>query len=290
VAELNCELSRQQGIKRQYATAYHPQTNGQVERFNRTLKAMIAKFMNGRQDNWDIYLPAFLSAYRTSPHKSTGHTPYEAMLVRAPPSEDRVATESIPMDEWVQELCVAQEEARKLISANIKSEQQDQVESTPHQSRTWEAVNQVMLRGDRKGKGRSKKLSKKWTGPYTIIEVHSPQVVVLEEPNSRNWLTVNVERIKPFNAATPTTLNPSLNEGHYEVEEVLEERTTDIGRREYKVKWVGYTNHHNSWVTEEGLHANCLLEQFQASRSSATTDRVQIPRNTTDSVQAGRGR
>jgi len=43
-----------------YAMAYHPQTNGQVEQFNRTLKTMIAKFMNGRQDNWDIYLPAFL--------------------------------------------------------------------------------------------------------------------------------------------------------------------------------------------------------------------------------------
>jgi len=74
VAELNCELSRQWGIKRQYAMAYHPQTNQQVERFNRTLKAMIAKFMNGRQENWDIYQLAFLYTYRTSPHKSTGHS------------------------------------------------------------------------------------------------------------------------------------------------------------------------------------------------------------------------
>jgi len=152
VAELNLELSRQQRIKRQYSTAYHPQTNGQVERFNRTLKTMIAKFLNGRQDNWDVYLPAFLYAYRTSPHKSTGHTPYEVMLSRAPPSEDGAATESIPMDEWVQELRVAQEEARKLISANIESEQQ---ESTPHRSRTWEADDQVTLRAG-KGKGRSK--------------------------------------------------------------------------------------------------------------------------------------
>jgi len=98
------------------------------------------------------------------------------MLGRAPPRKDGAATESIPMDEWVQELQVAQEEARKLILANIKSEQQDQVESTPHQSRTWEAGDQVMLWADHKGKGQSKKLSKKWTGPYTIIEVCSPQV------------------------------------------------------------------------------------------------------------------
>jgi len=85
MAELNCELLRQWGIKRQYAMAYHPQINGQVERFNRMLKTMIAKFVNGRQDNWDVYLPAFLYTYKTSPHKSTGHTPYKAMLGRAPP-------------------------------------------------------------------------------------------------------------------------------------------------------------------------------------------------------------
>jgi len=96
-------------------------------------------------------------------------------------------------------------------------------------------------------------------GPYTIIEVCSPQVVVLEEPNSRNWLTVNVKWIKPFNTANPTTLNSSSNDGHYKVEEVLKERTTDTGRHEYKVKWVGYTNCHNSWVAEEDLHTNHLL-------------------------------
>jgi len=39
------------------------------------------------------------------------------------------------------------------------------------------------------------------------------------------------------------------------------------------VKWIGYIDRHNSWVVEEDLHANHLVEQFQASRSSATTFR-----------------
>jgi len=64
------------------------------------------------------------------------------------------------------------------------------VESTPHWLRMWEAGNQVMLQADHKGKGWSKKLSKKWTGPYTIVEVRTPQVVVIEEPNRRNWFTI----------------------------------------------------------------------------------------------------
>jgi len=36
--------------------AYHPQTYRQVEWFNRMLKTMIAKFMNGRQDNATVNL------------------------------------------------------------------------------------------------------------------------------------------------------------------------------------------------------------------------------------------
>jgi len=53
------------------------------------------------------------------------------MLGRAPPSEDGAAIEAIPVDEWVKGLRAAQEEARKLISANIEGEQQDRVASTP---------------------------------------------------------------------------------------------------------------------------------------------------------------
>jgi len=77
----------------------------------------------------------------------------------------------------VQELRVAQEEARKLILANIKSEQQDRVESKPHWLRMWEAGDQVMLQADCRGKGWSKKLSKKWMGPYTIIGAKQQELV-----------------------------------------------------------------------------------------------------------------
>jgi len=63
MVELNCEFLRQQRIKRQYTTAYHPQTKGQVEWFNRMLKAKIAKFANGRLENWDIYLMAFFKQW-----------------------------------------------------------------------------------------------------------------------------------------------------------------------------------------------------------------------------------
>jgi len=56
----------------------------------------------------DVYLP-----YWTSPHKSMKHTPYKAMLGRAPPSKDGAAIEAILVDKWAKGLHAAQEEAGK---------------------------------------------------------------------------------------------------------------------------------------------------------------------------------
>ena len=50
--------------------------NGQVERFNRTVEAMLSKMVKENQQNWDSQLSKALFAYRTSVHESTGFTPY----------------------------------------------------------------------------------------------------------------------------------------------------------------------------------------------------------------------
>ena len=66
-------------------SAYHPEGNGQVERFNRTLEAMLAKMINGTdQHNWDLYLPKALLAYRTSLHEATGFTPDHLVFGHSP--------------------------------------------------------------------------------------------------------------------------------------------------------------------------------------------------------------
>lgn len=67
------ELCHLLGITK--SSAYHPEGNGQVERFNRTVEAMLAKVIDEHQFNWDLYLPKALFAYRTSLHV-TGFTPF----------------------------------------------------------------------------------------------------------------------------------------------------------------------------------------------------------------------
>ena len=74
------------GIKKVFTTAYHPQTNGQVERYNRTILASLRGYVAARQDDWDDYTSAVTFAYNCRVHTSLGMPPFELALTRPPRS------------------------------------------------------------------------------------------------------------------------------------------------------------------------------------------------------------
>jgi transposase InsO family protein len=74
------------GVKQGFTTAYHPATNGQCERFNRTILNAITHYIAENQDNWDEISHIETYAYNTTVHSSTGYTPFELVLARTLPS------------------------------------------------------------------------------------------------------------------------------------------------------------------------------------------------------------
>ncbi len=68
------------GIHKTRTTPYHLQSDGMVERFNRTLVAQLSLFINENQTDWDEQLSTVLLAYWTAVHKSTGQTPAKLMM------------------------------------------------------------------------------------------------------------------------------------------------------------------------------------------------------------------
>ena len=92
------------------STAYHPQTDGQTERANRTIEDMLRAFTLEEQAEWDTLLPLVEFSYNNSLNASTKTTPFYLMYGDHPltPSsfvkalrahEDHTKVEA--MNDWV---------------------------------------------------------------------------------------------------------------------------------------------------------------------------------------------
>ena len=72
------------GIKNIFTTTYHPQTNGQAERFNRTILSAIRHYTAEHPRDWDLYTGMLTYAYNTQVHRTTNLSPFELVLSRRP--------------------------------------------------------------------------------------------------------------------------------------------------------------------------------------------------------------
>jgi len=70
------ELYRLLGIEAATSTAYHPQTDGQMERVNQELEQYLWIFVRERQDDWYTLLPLAEFSYNNHIHLSTQQTPF----------------------------------------------------------------------------------------------------------------------------------------------------------------------------------------------------------------------
>ena len=78
------EALRELNIDHVTTSVYHPQANGKVERFHRTLHDALAKLARDNLEMWDVYLEQVLSAIRVSVSETTGHSPFFLLYARDP--------------------------------------------------------------------------------------------------------------------------------------------------------------------------------------------------------------
>ena len=83
-SELIANLCEVAGVQKLRTSPYHPQTNGQCERFNSTLLNMLGTLPPEQKKDWKTYVPAMVHAYNCTGNTATGYSSYYLLFGREP--------------------------------------------------------------------------------------------------------------------------------------------------------------------------------------------------------------
>src|ERR1041385_988640 len=192
-------------IKHKLSSPYHPQTNGLVKRFNRTLCEGLAK-VTERENEWDRYIESVLFAYRTNKHNTTKRTPFFMVYGR----EAILPIDDNNQDEEISEKDSLLKRTYDIINLKEKrSEVLDIIEGTQEKQKKrhdekieedkFEIGDKVLLKDTAKEKQWSGKLSQKWKGPYYIHQVIGKGAYKLRDMNGRVLKAArNIKHLKKY--------------------------------------------------------------------------------------------
>jgi len=204
MSKLVSELCLMFGISATQTPAYHPQSNP-VERAHRDLKSGIRAALEEHEDlEWDEVLPQILFAFRISPARGIGMSPYELLFgrlpniplgaVQAPPPRQ---TAILPYIEDLKEnIRLANQWARDHLAAEV-SRQHREYRGKRYIFRVGELVLLSDLTGVPRGES---KFRRPWTGPWIIQKMATPTVAVVgrDGVNDGKSYSVAVDRLIPY--------------------------------------------------------------------------------------------
>ena len=169
-------------INKTRTTPYHPRSDGMIERLNKTIKQILSRYISISQTDWDRYIDGIAMAYNSTPHETTGITPYRMVFgteISIPLDlvSDRIQEgeeEEVPVSEseYVRnlenELDLTHQVARETIGKSTER-QKIQYDRKVHE-RTYDIGDLVRRHQKNVRVGIKEKLSRNWTGPWVVVQ------------------------------------------------------------------------------------------------------------------------
>ncbi|GAU19161.1 hypothetical protein TSUD_89260 [Trifolium subterraneum] len=196
------------GTTQHFTSVEHPQTNGQPEAVNRVILRGLRRRMDASKGNWTEELHNILWSYRTTPHSTTGETPFrltygiEAVILvemGEPPSRIEYPHEEDINDELMRKELDLVEELRT--GASLREATLKQKIAARHDKRVIKRefeVGSLVLRRNQKD-SREGKLAANWEGPYRVRAKTENGAYHLEDLYGkeipRTW---NAEKLKQY--------------------------------------------------------------------------------------------
>jgi len=210
------EIAKRLGIMQIFASPYHPETNGMLERWHSTLKAMMRKSGRSRKE-WDLLLSALLFAYRDAAHEATSFLPFELLFGRQVcgpldlVKEQCGGMEDFPVSvgeylsnlyDKMKAMADVAEERDTLVKQKYK-----ELYDEGTKARSFEEYESVLLLVP----DSHSKLEARYSGPFIIEKKISLVTYQISSPSrSRKSKIVHVNLLKSWTTPTATALAVSI--------------------------------------------------------------------------------
>ncbi|GAA5918271.1 hypothetical protein JCM5296_006268, partial [Sporobolomyces johnsonii] len=263
-------LNARLGIKLKMSTSAHPETDGRAEATNKIVGQTLRILCEDNPDDWILAVPACEFAMNSSVSAATGLSPFEVIHGFLPSALPRfLRGDRLPDGGFAERARLNWLRATDaIISSRV---------SMTHQANKGRSSDEgvfviggkayVSTGGMRFPDAVSSKFIPKYIGPYEITAA-SPSTstyTLALPPHLRIHPTFHSSKLRPhlpnddarfparsFAQPPPVVAATDAAEAEFEIEKVVDVRTRGK-RREFKVRWLGYSSAEDQWRPESEL-------------------------------------
>lgn len=184
-----------------HSSVYHPESNGSIEKYHYVLKNYLRAFTNKHQTDWDLWCKFAAFCYNTTPHTSTKVSPFELVFGRKAniPSVITKKPEILyNYDNYLLELKYKLQHANKIAVENLRLSKTRSKEYYDRSAKetSYNVGDSVLIKANHSKIGHA--LFEKWTGPFKVTSVVSPQGIIIKDGNKQKFYHNNL--VKPYHS------------------------------------------------------------------------------------------